>query len=46
MQEKEGSQPPAEMHFVRHMPGHSISKLESIVVTSTIGIERRQFGSP
>ena len=43
MQEKEGNQPPAEMHFVRHMPGHRISKLESIGVTSTIGIDRRQF---
>jgi len=31
IQEKEGSQPSAEMHFVRHMPGCHISKLESIV---------------
>jgi len=31
IQEKEGSQPSAEMHFVRHMPGRRISKLESTV---------------
>jgi len=31
IQEKEGSQPSAEMHFVRHMPGSHISELESIV---------------
>ena len=43
MQEKEGNQPPAEMHFDCHMRGGRIDKLESIVVTSTIGIERRQF---
>jgi len=32
IQEKEGSQPSAEMHFVRHMPGRRISKLESTVL--------------
>jgi hypothetical protein len=31
IQEKEGSQPSAEMHFVCHMPVRPISKLESIV---------------
>jgi hypothetical protein len=32
------------MHFDRHMRGR-MGKLESIVVTSTVGIERRQFGA-
>ena len=35
IQEKEGNYPPDEMHFVRHMPRSRISKIESIVVTST-----------
>ena len=35
IQKKENNQPPAEMHFVRHMPGRRKSKLESIVATST-----------
>jgi hypothetical protein len=43
MQEKEGSQPPAEMDFDCHRRGGRMGKLESIVVTSTIGVDRRQF---
>ena len=35
IQEKEGNQPPAEMHFDGHVCGGHKSKLESIVVTST-----------
>jgi hypothetical protein len=33
------------MHFDRHMRGRRMGKLKSIVVTSTVGIERRQFGA-
>jgi hypothetical protein len=35
IQEKEGNYQPDEMYFVRHVPRSHISKLESIVVTST-----------
>jgi hypothetical protein len=35
IQEKQGNQQPAEVHFVRHMPGRRISKLESTILTST-----------
>jgi hypothetical protein len=41
IQEKEGNQPPAEIHLKRHMRGR-IGKLDSIVVRSTVGINRRQ----
>jgi hypothetical protein len=33
------------MHFDRHMRGRRKGKLESIVVTSTAGIDRLQFGA-
>jgi len=42
IQEKEGNQAPAEMHFDRHIRGR-IGKLDSIVVRSTVGINRLQF---
>jgi hypothetical protein len=38
IQEKEGNQPPAEMHFDRHKRGRRMGKLVSNVVTSTVGI--------
>jgi hypothetical protein len=33
------------MHFDRHMRGRRMRKLELIVVMSTVGNERRQFGA-
>jgi hypothetical protein len=36
--EKEGNKPPAEMDFDRHMRGHRMSKLDSNVVTSMVGV--------
>jgi hypothetical protein len=45
IQEKERNQTPAEMHFDRHMRWRRMAKLESIVVKSTVGLDRRQFGT-